>query len=89
MKIEHARNASIITFLIFMSGMMTDGWRTFPNPVPFWGKILLVLIVVTNVICLPVGIAASISERRFGKTVVALSIIPLLYIAFISWIGIA
>ncbi len=89
MKIEHARNASIIAFLILMSGLLTDGWRTFPNPVPFWGRILLVLIALTNVICLPVGVAAFIKKRRFGKTVVALSIIPLFYIAFISWIGIA
>ncbi len=72
-----------------MSGMVTDGWRTFPNPVPLWGKILLVLIAVTNLVCLPVGVAAFIRERRLGKTVIALSIIPLLYIAFISWIGIA
>ena len=72
-----------------MSGLLTDGWRTFPNPVPIWGKVLLGMIALTNLFCLPIGVLGALDERRFGRTTPALSIIPLLYIIFIWWVGIA
>ncbi len=89
MNIRHARNASLVSFLVFFSGAVTDGWRTFPDPVPLWGRILLVLIFITDMICLPIGVVAVHKEQRFGKRVIALSIIPLLAITFIYWVGIA
>ncbi len=89
MNIRHARNASLVSFLVFVSGAATDGWRTFPDPVPLWGRILLVLIFITDMICLPIGVLAVHKEQRFGKRVIALSIIPLLAITFIYWVGIA
>jgi len=87
--LRFAYYTSVAAFLIFMSGFVTDGWRTFPNPVPVWGMVLLGGIALTNLACLPIGVVAALEERRYGKRTIALSLLPLLYIILIWWVGIA
>ena len=88
-RLQLAHHTSVVVFLIFVSFLVTDGWRTFPNPVPIWGRVLLGLIVLLNLCCIPIGAIGALDERRYGKTTIALSLIPLLYIVFIWWVGIA
>ncbi len=89
-------NRGVIAFATTLGALLAliilciaDSYRISPAPVPLLMKALLALIAIANALSFVVAIPAAFHGRRFGSSAVGLSLLQLLFLAFIWWVGIA